>query len=813
MGKKGSKRTKKFLASGGLKSKVTERRKRQKVQRLRSEQKITRKERSLARKPRQQPELPGPQRPEGTAEDGEGADQAFAAMPLDDFLTSGFLEGEASDAESNEDEQIPASNEAQDDTADATEDVTEDTGDETATHKKELAELKKSDPEFYKFLSKSGGDLLQFGDDDEEEEAVIDNLVAGDEADTVVENQSDEEDDDSDDDSRKIVLTPTLFKAMKVAVFEKKSLGGLRKHIQAFRSACHLGQDQDGDDSRKARAFVFRIKNSDVFNDLMISSVEQMAGIFSHHLKWRSTASQSLPSSSAKWERLRPAVSSFCGNLMHFLSQLMDEEMKLFILQSLQPYIPFLAALPKLHRRLIKVLLKAWGAANEASVAVRLAAFLRLRQLAILAPVGSHVVDNCLKGIYLTHIRNSKFVNEASAPGVAMRRNCVVEMFMQRPQASYQHVFVYIRQLAISLRLALAKPSQESVRTVYNWQFLESLRTWTQLLCTATTTSPTAASVLQPLVYPLVQIIRGTATLQPTASYVPMRLHCFVLINDLSAATDVYVPAVPMLLALLGSAPLRQRTKGRRKTKMIKPPLLDLVLRFQKASLDAGVVQDQVVLRTLALLTDYFQIHRYSIAFPELLFPAGVQLRQFMKTCKNPLWRQAVRQLLTDSKKWSEVVKNQRADVDFGPGDTAQVARFMASQKNAARQQRLKKPLLAQWQVDLENTPGVPQIGPRPASNKDSKTAGKKAVKKTGKEQEKEELESEKEEKGKETKLSRGKRRRAKKAEAAAAAAAAARALDDGAEDAPDEVGNLQMSSDDDEGEDDLEHDNDDDSE
>ena len=53
---------------------------------------------------------------------------------------------------------------------------------------------------------------------------------------------------------------------------------------------------------------------------------------------------------------------------------------------------------------------------------------------------------------------------------------------------------------------------------------------------------------LQELVYPLVQITMGTASLMPSAAFFPFRLHCASLLIALSRQTKVYIPVATLLL-------------------------------------------------------------------------------------------------------------------------------------------------------------------------------------------------------------------------------------------------------------------------
>lgn len=120
----------------------------------------------------------------------------------------------------------------------------------------------------------------------------------------------------------------------------------------------------------------------------------------------------------------------------------------------------------------------------------------------------------------MTYVRNSKFVSLTSLQVINFMANCVVELYGLEFSWSYQHAFVYIRQLAIHLRNALHLKTkvflfffisihiQESNQNIYNWQFINSLKVWTLVLTTHINEE------LKPLIYPLVQIICGVIRYQ-----------------------------------------------------------------------------------------------------------------------------------------------------------------------------------------------------------------------------------------------------------------------------------------------------------
>jgi nucleolar complex protein 2 len=104
-------------------------------------------------------------------------------------------------------------------------------------------------------------------------------------------------------------------------------------------------------------------------------------------------------------------------------------------------------------------LLELWSGTSSSDV-VRIQSFLNLRSLAM-APIvtkysknGSYL-DECLKGIYLTFVRNSKNTSVHTIPSINLMRNLAVELYGLDQHLSYQHAFTFVRQLAIHLRGAM----------------------------------------------------------------------------------------------------------------------------------------------------------------------------------------------------------------------------------------------------------------------------------------------------------------------------------------------------------------------
>ena len=88
-----------------------------------------------------------------------------------------------------------------------------------------------------------------------------------------------------------------------------------------------------------------------------------------------------------------------------------------------------------------------------------------------------------LKASYLSFVKCASVTTEFTLEKISLLQKCVVELFCLETASSYQHAFVYIRQLAIHLRGALRARTRTSSKKICNWQFLNCLRLWGALLC------------------------------------------------------------------------------------------------------------------------------------------------------------------------------------------------------------------------------------------------------------------------------------------------------------------------------------------
>ena len=252
-------------------------------------------------------------------------------------------------------------------------------------------------------------------------------------------------------------------------------------------------------------------------------------------------------------------------------------------------------------------------------------------------------------------LKNAKFTSPSTWPVINFMRRSLSELMSLDKKAAYNHAFVYVRQLSISLRNALAVQKKEAVQSVYNWQFVHSLHLWAHFFGTAHTSN----DALEPLIYPLVQVVTGTIKLVYVSKYYPLRFHLCSILSKLSAESGKFIPVLPYYLEILNKYNFNKKT-----TKVsMKPVDLGNILRISKGQLLENGAKDSIMDKVYLGVFEYLSYQAHKIAFPELVIPALVQMKDFLKRCKVANYCKKVKQLVDKIEENAKYITNKRNQV------------------------------------------------------------------------------------------------------------------------------------------------------
>ncbi|KAI8320275.1 Noc2-domain-containing protein [Martensiomyces pterosporus] len=536
--------------------------------------------------------------------------------------------------------------------------------DEESVFKRQLQAMKEKDPAFFKFMQKNDpGSLkiLEEGSGDEQESEDED------------EDEDVEMSDAEEEKTRKPAATAVTTKMLhdwENAVKNTNSIKSLKKLLLAFYSASHMESENE-----ESRDTPYRIEGMRIFNKTISATLRVAPIAFNHYAPVVNDKVNK--KAGKKWAVIQALVKSYLAGLLELLKQMSDPAMIQYLIKESERMLPYFVCFARYTRELLKELLRLFGSPS-ADDGVRILVLLSLRRLVSLS--SSEVGDMALKGVYLTYVRHSNVKNLASLTTVQLMRNCGVELYGNDANASYQHAFVYIRQLAIHLRNSMQLRSKESFRAIYNWQFVNSLNFWTEVLATycgdRAEEQPALCETLESLVYPLTQIILGVARLVPTAKYFPLRLQCISQLVRLSTATGIYIPTLPLLIDVLESPEYLNR---RPMKSTLKPLNLDAHLKAPKEYEHTRVYLEAILENVFGLLADAVASQSTRIAFPEWVVPAVLQLRRWRKR-SGKSWSRFSKQLqglLERIDQTSRQVQQRRNKVEFSPSDLSSANQFM----------------------------------------------------------------------------------------------------------------------------------------
>lgn len=234
-------------------------------------------------------------------------------------------------------------------------------------------------------------------------------------------------------------------------------------------------------------------------------------------------------------------------------------------------------------------------------------------------------MPNVLKGLYLIFANRATKINSASLPVIQQMAEEAADIYSVELPVSFEHASVYVRQLADHLKKAKKDKTVENFKKIYTWQYVSCLDFWASVV--SVTCDPTVgeASPMQAIIHPLIEVIFHTMRLNPTAQFLPLRVHLIRTLTGLMDATGYYVPLASSIFEMLNNDIFKSHYPADEDL-----PEFDwnLHLKTPKSYLQSKNYQDAVYNMMYDCLVDFYACNGLSIAFPELAIPAVDKVRK-----------------------------------------------------------------------------------------------------------------------------------------------------------------------------------------
>ena len=573
--------------------------------------------------------------------------------------------------------------------------------------KKYISSLKNQDPEFYEFLKENDEELLNFdeSDSDEDDEEKVDGAHELPDKLDVASDDSDFED-ESEDKPKKSnkKLTQAQVDTIVDSLNKQPTLGTISDVIEAFRAAVvSIASGEKVEEEVTPPKYI--VEGGAMFNSVVRMCVAYLQPALKTVLKL-DAETNTKPEKSKKWKKLEKQVRVYMVELVTLLARVSEASVFNVLLKHVHSMLPYYQAYQKGAKMLMSRLVAIWS--SSGSETPRILAFMCLVKLAR----NAGLLEPCVKSMYLSYVKNCKFTSPTTLPNISFMKRSLVEMFGLDHNLAYYQAFVYIRQLAIHLRNAITTNKKDAVQAVYNWQYIHSLELWGSLVghCGHSET-------IRPLIYPLVQVIIGTAKLVPVAKFFPLRFHCAKILREISASTGTFIPVLPFYLDVLNTHNFKKKSK---KVSM-KPLDFSCILKLSKSQLLENGFKDATIEEIYGGLLSYLADNSNKIAFPELITPMIFQLKDFLKKCKVQNYSKKIKSLLDKSVANQKMIEQRRKHVNFGVGETqkiqvweAQVANdgtpLLSFYKSWKKTDDLKQAKKASEQEKLDDYSHIPKL-------------------------------------------------------------------------------------------------------
>lgn len=583
--------------------------------------------------------------------------EIFEDMSVDDFFEGGFevpkpkknAKPIESDDESSEEEDI--------------EDI-----------EQNMKDLQSKDPEFYKYLQNNDKDLLDFegsnpldaiSDDEEDQDEEEADIVSEDEIEQVEEPKNK---------VKKTEITLALVKSWEKELINKPSPKIIKQVCMAFKAAININNDSE--------EYKYVITNPKAFNVLMLLTLKQLPESIQTLVKYKTTNNvRVIPQKNQFVSQISAILKSHAGSFITLLNDINNVETATLVLLSLQEVFPYYLSFRKLLKEILSSVINIWSSTKE--VEIQIATFAFLNNVSKEFP--KSIMENVLKLSYTIFLKNCRKTNHFTMPLLNFCKNSAAELYGIDETLSYQIGFEYVRQLAIHLRNSINATSnaKEGYKTIYNWQYCHSLDFWSRVLSQQCNpekelqTHKSKESPLRQLIYPLVQVTLGAIRLIPTAQFFPLRFYLIRSLIRLSQSTGVFIPIFPLISEILNSNAFTKNAKR------VNLPVFDFEnnIKVNQQYLGTKVYQEGLSEQFIELSYEFFVLYCKNIAFPELVTPAVISLRRFIKKSKNVKFNKQLSQLIEKLNENAKFITQNRSKVEYGPSNKTEVQMFLNDTK------------------------------------------------------------------------------------------------------------------------------------
>ncbi|CAN8279446.1 unnamed protein product [Cochlearia groenlandica] len=461
------------------------------------------------------------------------------------------------------------------------------------------------------------------------------------------------------------VLSGSVLSSCCDLVDEEQSVQALISLLNWYRAACHYGHEST--ETTKPDIH-YDIEDSETFASVLIFVLQKADDTFRNILGIKASANKEKIlklKNNEKWDSVKPLVKFFLRSTMDLVKQSSDLEIIVFALTHLRASLVFFAAFPNFLKKLIKIAVDMW-VTNEDTLSQQ--GFLVLKDISMV--FNAECFDTCFSNMYKAFLHDCDIPKENSEKRLQFLRDSLVELCSQDMQKSYAKASVSITQLAKLLKIALTTKNKEAIEKIHSGHYTNCVDLWVNFI---------AANIqdfdLQPLLYTLVQVINGVATLFIGPRYLLLRVKCIQWINHLSRTSGIFIPIASLVLDMMEYKKSNDGEKHEMKLEAVS------TIKLPKNWLKSQNFHEQCIFSVIELLASHFAQWSFHISFPELATIPLMRLKKFIETTAMEGLKRVVKRFIEQVEMNIEFVQMKRDESAFSPNDQQAIETFLQLEK------------------------------------------------------------------------------------------------------------------------------------
>ncbi|KAF3571651.1 hypothetical protein F2Q69_00061914 [Brassica cretica] len=213
---------------------------------------------------------------------------------------------------------------------------------------------------------------------------------------------------------------------------------------------------------------------------------------------------------------------------------------------------------------------------------------------------------------------------------------------------------------------------KEAVEKIHNEHYTSCLDLWVSFIA-----ANVQGNDLQSLLYTVIQVINGVATLFIGPRYLLLRVKCIQWLNHLSRASGIFIPIASLVLDMLEYKTTNDGEKQKKKLEAVS------TVKLPKNWLKSQNFQEQCIFSVIELLANHFAQWSFHISFPELATISIMRLKKFNERSTMEGLKRVVKRFIEQVELNIEFVQMKRDEAAFSPNDQQAIETFLQLEKRS----------------------------------------------------------------------------------------------------------------------------------